>query len=82
MLDIVIALEQKKKKTKNKYELKTDCMIVYIENPKESTNHVVKLCLLPSYNKNNLTPSYNKRYMQKSVVYSILTTNRWQNIEF
>lgn len=56
-------------------------MIVYIKNPKESTNHVVKLCLLSSY-KNNLVPLDNKRYMQKSVVFSILTTNRWQNIEF
>lgn len=76
MLDIVTALEEEKKKTKNKYKLKTNCMIVYIQNPKESTNRVVKLCLLPSYDKNNLVPSYNKRYMQKSVVLYILTTNR------
>lgn len=75
MLDIVIALRTKKEKSKNKYEIKTDCMIVYTENPKESTNHVVKLCLVPSY-KNNLVPSYSKRYMQRAVVFYILTTNR------
>lgn len=73
---------KKKINTRKKDKLKIDGKIVYIQTLKESTNHVVKLCLVPSYNNNNLVPSYNERYMQKSVAFCILTTHRLQNIKF